>query len=97
MSAVNMHFHRPSVARFGDEIPNGRLPDLQRNQVLQIQRGGKSVRRNPGADAFGKNVPVHQEIRIEVRPQGTIVFGIDPAQIGAQPRHAAAAIGQQNQ
>ncbi len=47
--------------------------------------------------ALGENVAVHRHARIQIRAEHAIVFGIDRAEIHAQPRHAADAVGQQNQ
>ena len=70
---------------------------LERGQVVRVQRRNKPVCIRPDTDAFGENVPVHRHARIEVRAEQTIVFRGDATEIDAHPRHAADAVGQQNQ
>ena len=90
-------FHRAAVAGAGDKIPDGRRPDFKRGEAFEIQRREKAVGIDPDAEAFDENVAVHRKVRIQIGAEHAIVFGIHAAQIHADARHAAEAVGQQNQ
>ncbi len=90
-------FHRAAVAGAGDKIPDGRRPDFKRGEAFEIQRREEAVSVHPDAEAFDENVAVHRKVRIQIGTENAVVFGIDAAQIHADARHAAEAVGEQNQ
>ena len=90
-------FNRASIPGIGDKLPGGRRAGLKRSKIFCVKRRKKSVGVDPGADAFDKNMAVHRDARIQVRAEDAVVFGIHAAQIHADARHAADAVGQQDQ
>ena len=81
----------------GDKLPGCRGPGVKRCEIFRVERRKKTVGVDPDADAFDKNPAIHRDARIQVRAEDAIVFGIHAAQIHAHARHAADAVGQQDE
>jgi hypothetical protein len=94
---AQLDFQRAPVAGVGDKPPDGGRAGLEGGQVFEVERREKAVGIDPGADAFRENMAVHRHGGIQICAERAVVFGIHAAQINAEPRHAAAAVGEQDE
>jgi hypothetical protein len=94
---AQFNFNRPPVTSIGDELPDGGRAGVKRREVFCVKRRKETIGIHPNANAFDKDMPVHRHGRMQVRTEHAVIFGLYAAQIHAHPRHAADAVGQQDQ
>ena len=89
-------FYAATIACIGDETPVGGCSGLHVDQIGCVEWRDETISIDPGTDALGHYMPIHRHLRVEIRAEDTVVFGVDASQIQTNPGHAAPTIGQQD-
>ncbi len=70
LDCFRAHFNLDGVpvTRISHEAPDSRRSGIKRSKVLKIERRDKTVGIHPGANALGKNMSVHRQRGMKIRP-----------------------------
>ena len=84
------------VAGAGDEAPPRRRAGDELDKVVGVERSDEAVGADPHTRAFGEDVAVDRNARVQIRAEQAVVLGLDAPEVNAQTRHATAVVGEEN-